>query len=396
MIRDMEKCKATFLGGYKLNFWKFLDNVINIYDTYIHFEGITIYDNTISDKTTSRDVDLRDIKSVSFSEFKGKKCLVIKYIGDSIVGNQESTLYFFDMNGLTGDFDVCKEMVSKAVSDYLEKLRQQHLAQMEYQNELQRQKEKSKEFYNSCLKFHIKDNTPRFDLYNKEEENRAVIVYINEDKSLNFLKVDGETKEEDVGVITYEKIHYYEKAGNVHYVSETNGSYSSFGGSLTGATFSKKAALFSGIMFGPMGMATATLMSYKPAQQKPVETHFDLTSETKRIDERNVLLNFFSDERKQYIDIELPQDIYNFLQTYLPEKKYEIVNEVEKHNVINKVIDNKKMLDSPETKVMLPVPEKLSIDDFKEKVEKLKIMKEAGLLSDDEFQDEKTRLLSMI
>lgn len=149
-------------------------------------------------------------------------------------------------------------------------------------------------------------------------------------------------------------------------------------------------------MFGPMGMATATLMSYKPAQQKPVETHFDLTSETKRIDERNVLLNFFSDERKQYIDIELPQDIYNFLQTYLPEKKYEIVNEVEKHNVINKVIDNKKMLDSPETKVMLPVPEKLSIDDFKEKVEKLKIMKEAGLLSDDEFQDEKTRLLSMI
>ena len=99
MIREMEKCKATFLGGYKLNFWKFLDNVIHIYDTYIHFEGITIYDNTISDKTTSRDVNLRDIKSVSFSEFKGRKCLVVKYIGDSIVGNQESTLYFFDICG---------------------------------------------------------------------------------------------------------------------------------------------------------------------------------------------------------------------------------------------------------------------------------------------------------
>ena len=195
MIRQNEKCKATFLGGYKLNFWKFLDNAIHIYDTYIHFEGITIYDDTVSDKTTSRDVDLRDIKSVSFSTFKGKKCLVIKYIGDSIVGNQESTLYFFDMNGLTGDFDVCKEMVSKAVNDNLEKLRQQHLAQMEYQNESQRQKKKSKDFYNSCLNFHIKENTPRFDLYNKEEEYRAVIVYINEDKSLNFLKVDGETKE---------------------------------------------------------------------------------------------------------------------------------------------------------------------------------------------------------
>ena len=362
MLREMEKCKATFLGGYKLSFRKYLDNVIRIYDTYIHFEGITIYDNIVSDKTTSRDVDFKDIRSVSFSAFKKEKCLVVKFIGDSIVGNQESTLYFFDMNGFNGNFDACKEMISKAVNDYKEELRQQHIAQMEYQKELQRQKEESKEFYTNCLKFHNVNNKPRFDFYNKEEENKAVIVYINED----------------------------------HYVSEVNGSYSSFGGSLTGATFSKKAALFSGIMFGPMGMATATLMSYKPAQQKPVETHFDLTSETKRIDERNVLLNFFSDERKQYIDIELPQDIYNFLQTYLPEKKYEIVNEVEKHNVINKVIDNKKMLDSPETKVMLPVPEKLSIDDFKEKVEKLKIMKEAGLLSDDEFQDEKTRLLSMI
>lgn len=330
MLREIEKCKATFLGGYKLNFWKYLDNIIRIYDTYIHLEGITIYDNTVSDKTTSRDVDLRDIRNVSFSVYKKEKCLVVKYIGDSIVGNQESTLYFFDMNGVSGNFDDCKEMISKSVNDYKEKLRRQHIAQMEYQNEQQRQKEESKEFYTNCLKFHNVNNKPRFDLYIKEEENKAIIVYINKDKSLNFLKVDGDAKEDEVGIISYDKIHYYEKAGNVHYVSEINGSYSSFGGSLTGATFSKKAALFSGIMFGPMGMATATLMSYKPAQQKPAETHFDLTSETKRIDERNVLLNFFSDERKQYIDVELPQEIYNFLQTYLPEKKYEIVSEVER------------------------------------------------------------------
>ena len=330
MLREIEKCKATFLGGYKLNFWKYLDNIIRIYDTYIHLEGITIYDNTVSDKTTSRDVDLRDIRNVSFSVYKKEKCLVVKYIGDSIVGNQESTLYFFDMNGVSGNFDDCKEMISKSVNDYKEKLRRQHIAQMEYQNEQQRQKEESKEFYTNCLKFHNVNNKPRFDLYIKEEENKAIIVYINKDKSLNFLKVDGDAKEDEVGIISYDKIHYYEKAGNVHYVSEINGSYSSFGGSLTGATFSKKAALFSGIMFGPMGMATATLMSYKPAQQKPAETHFDLTSETKRIDERNVMLNFFSDERKQYIDVELPQEIYNFLQTYLPEKKYEIVSEVER------------------------------------------------------------------
>ena len=143
-------------------------------------------------------------------------------------------------------------------------------------------------------------------------------------------------------------------------------------------------------------MAIATLMSYKPAQQKPAQTHFELTSERKRIDERNVLLNFYSDERNQYIDIELPQEIYNFLQTHLPEKKYEIVSEVEKHAAINKTVGSQKIIDAPKTKAALPASEKLSIDDFKEKVEKLKIMKEAGLLSDEEFSNEKTKLLSMI
>ena len=33
----------------------------------------------------------------------------------------------------------------------------------------------------------------------------------------------------------------------------------------------------------------------------------------KKIDDRNVILNFYSEIKKQYIDIELPQDIYNFI-----------------------------------------------------------------------------------
>ena len=84
------------------------------------------------------------------------------------------------------------------------------------------------------------------------------------------------------------------------------------------------------------------------------------------------------------------------MQTHLPEKKYEIVSEVEKHAAINKTVGSQKIIDAPKTKAALPASEKLSIDDFKEKVEKLKIMKEAGLLSDEEFSNEKTKLLSMI
>ena len=37
-----------------------------------------------------------------------------------------------------------------------------------------------------------------------------------------------------------------------------------------------------------------------------------------------------------------------------------------------------------------------SINDFKQKVEKLKMMKESGLLTDEEFKSEQQKLLRMI
>lgn len=251
---------------------------------------------------------------------------------------------------------------------------------------------KQKIFFDDCYRFHISDNTPTFPVFS--ENNKTVLVYIAENNALGFLKIDGYERSEDAGIIPYNKIHYYEKAGDVHYVAETNGNYSSFGGSITGATFSKKATLFHGIMFGPIGMATAALMSYKPAQQKQAETHFDISSETKRIDERNVILNFYSDEKKQYIDIELPQNIYNFLQTYLPDKRYSIVTELEKHTAVHNASNGTELLESPKSVPELPKEKKkLSIDEFKEKVEKLKILYEAGMLTDEEFAKTKSELL---
>ena len=400
MISNFKKQNARFIaeysGEYKIGFMNYVDNTIRIYDTYIHCKGILIFGNDVSDSTFMKDIDFESIVNFSISEFKGKKCIVVEYRYNSsysiISSNNTEKIYIFGLK----DFEECKLKTQKAIDNFFNKKRQQHLAEIETQKLLQQQKDEATEFYNNCLKFHIKDNTPSFYLFKEDDEAKAVVVFITEDKNLNFLKIDGETKNEDVGVIAYDKIHYYEKAGNVHYVTETNGSYSSFGGSLTGATFSKKAALFHGIMFGPMGMATAALMSYKPAQQKPAETHFDLTSETKRIDERNVLLNFYSDDKGQYIDIELPQEIYNFFQTHLPEKKYEIVSEVEKHNAVNKAIDEQKSINAPEEKAALPNTKKLSFDEFKEKVDKLKIMKDAELLSDEEFNAEKAKLLALI
>lgn len=86
-----------------------------------------------------------------------------------------------------------------------------------------------------------------------------------------------------------------------------------------------------------MGMAVGAMLSYKPAEYT-LPTHIpgnlDISSELTKIDERSVILNYYSEQHKQYMDIELPQDIYNFMQTHLPEKKYAIVIEKEKQSAV--------------------------------------------------------------
>ena len=206
-------------------------------------------------------------------------------------------------------------------------LKQKEKQQLEIESKEKQQQmeieveENALNFYQNCYSFHIKEDTPIYPLF--EEKNKTVIIYISEDKSLNFLKIDGYNQEEHNGVIQYKNIHYYEKAGNVHYTTDIHGSYSSFGGSMTGGNFSKLATVGGGLLFGFMGMALGATLTYKPAEQKPVETTFKIDSDIKKIDDRSVIINFYSDIKKQYVDIELPQDIFNFLQTYLPEKNME-------------------------------------------------------------------------
>lgn len=218
-----------------------------------------------------------------------------------------------------------------------------------------------------------------------------MVIYIDENCSLNFLYLNGYKAIENHGIIPFEKIHYYDNAGDVHYVSEIQGNYTSFGGSFTGASFSKEISLIGGALFGVMGMATGAMLTYKPSKYEQPKTTFDINSETHRIDDRNVILNFFSDTKKQYIDLELPQTIYNFLQTYLPEKKYDIVMELEKNKAVN---NNVYALEPPVNQSQLPSSENDPMTEFKKKVQKLKIMYEVGLLSDEELKEEKKKLLS--
>lgn len=385
---NSEKCLQVFYSEYKISFRKTVKMHIFLYHSYFQCTGIRTFDGTSS----TYDIKYTDLYSVDISTANGQKCLEFQFKSPSLFEqNAKTNLYVLGLD----DFEKCRRLILHYKDLYIHYLHQQQQIELEREEQQKQSELEAKKFFDDCYRFHISDNTPTFPVFN--EHNKTVLIYIAENNALGFLKIDGYEKSEDAGIIPYDKIHYYEKAGDVHYVAETNDSYSSFGGSITGATFSKKATLFHGIMFGPIGMATAALMSYKPAQQKQAETHFDISSETKRIDERNVILNFYSDEKKQYIDIELPQNIYNFLQTYLPDKRYSIVTELEKHAAVQNASNNAELLEPPKSVPELPqAKQKLSIDEFKEKVEKLKIMYEAGMLTDDEFANAKSELLLSI
>ena len=141
-------------------------------------------------------------------------------------------------------------------------------------------------------------------------------------------------------------------------------------------------------------MAAGALLTHEPMKFKMPTTNFHISSEQCRIDERSVILNYYSDIRKQYIDIELPAEIYNFLQTYLPEKKSDIVVELERQNIVRQLGDED-ALAAPEKRALLDSGNN-GVEAFETRLRKLKIMYENGIISDREFEAEKRKMLSEI
>lgn len=63
-----------------------------------------------------------------------------------------------------------------------------------------------KTFFDSTYSFHIKKNTPVY-IINKNDTN-CFAIYVNEDKSINFLLIEAKSKTEIHSVINYNNIHY--------------------------------------------------------------------------------------------------------------------------------------------------------------------------------------------
>lgn len=386
------KCIEFYSGTYKKGLLgKKYDQKLFVYAETVEGVGYSWYENELSSEPSVYKIEIDEIKEVTIKDLKGEKGILIEYIPkNSVVRTQKK--YQFIM-GIEKKNEAVA-LIESIKTEYINRKRQQDEAKKQEENEhnlrIQQEEENAKQFYNDCYSFHIsKNENPHFDLLRDNLE--VALIYIDKSKNLNFLRIDGNSQDESNAVIPFSKIHYYERAGSIHYTTEINGTYSSYGGSITGGTFSKKATFWAGLLLGPMGMAGGALFTHKPAKVDIPSTDFNLESTVTKVDDRNVILNYYSDLHKQYIDIELPKEIYNFLQTHLAEKKYEIVMELEKKGVVSQ--STKQIEIDEEIKVH---PLNTHVDDFKIKLEKLKMMFDMGILTDSEFEIEKKKLLESL
>lgn len=397
---------ATFNGILKSGLFKKIPTGIDIYSDSVGFRGCRYIEETqsIGNVEEYNVVKYQDLLAVDvITTDTGRMIVLTIYNPESVV--KSSRHIKFAIPGIN-DFDKCYDSLHAAWMSYKQDcLKVQEKSRSIKLEAEQKQLEKEHDdtkFYRTAYQYHIgQEDRPNYPI--NQGHNKWAGVYLNKNKDIVFLSIIGESRSETAGIIKNDFIHYYEKAGVIHFVPNVSGS--SYGGSFTGSHIDNtRAVAFESLFFGTWGLSHSLVKHYKPASMEFPDIQIDTTVD--KIDDRNVILNYYSESKKQYLDMELPADIYNFLQTYLPEKKYAIVEELEKQTAVSQsaeAINAGSFLKSPEARMKLDKkaevksnPAGNTTEAFREKVEKLKIMKESGLLDEEEFATEKKKLLDSI
>lgn len=338
-----------------------------------------------------------NISDVNKALFKKGDAVLICGVTD----NDENCIVYlpeFDIDEINRVIDDEKETKRKREAEeeerknlFEEKKRQEELAKIE--------DERIHAEYVKTQYLDVKEKEPVYVF--EETDGFVTFLHIDRDKNMIIKSIDKNQMETVSSTIQYKDIHYYEKAGTIHYVSNIDISDigQSFAGSFVPGKVRLTPAVVGGLLFGPMGLAVGAMAGYKPAHFENTQQNFyrrNVSSNIHKIDDRSVLLNYFSDKHKQYMDVELPQEIYNFLQTHLAEKKYDIVLSVEKQKYGGAVLQQEEKLLLSESTSPAIEKKKLSIEEFEMAVKKLKLMLDNELISEEEFKEKKKELFENI
>lgn len=299
---------CSYYGKYKKSLFSKEQKIeLFIYNDYIEGRGFKIIDNELVESIYSFRYDFQDILEVKLSSYNGTQAIFITAYNSSIaMKKSNSTTILPNIE----NYEDAIEKIKSVQNEYLEEENRKKIALEEAEKKMALLRQEQEKFFNDCYNFHLNNGRPRYIF--KHEDLDCVVLYLNDSKDLNFLFIDGRNKLENNGIIEYSKIHYYEKAGSIHYTTDVNAHYSSFAGSFTSEFFSRATTYGPNYLYGPMGLIQGDLLFHSNSQLVTSNVDFKITSKINKIDDRNVILNYYSDVQKQFIDLELPADIYNF------------------------------------------------------------------------------------
>lgn len=380
-----------FLGDYRSGLLKNEKICLEICQDYI--KGRACVEDADSSRTYMNfSIKFDDINNVTIVPFDKTKAIKIEGKQEAFYSNEKNhcIVYVVGLKNMEEAYDVLLDRIQIHEEEkerlVLAEKERERVAYEKEQARYEREQQSIK-FYEEYYQVYLGEkNIPHYIF--EENELKITALYVDDAKNINIIAIDGNKLDYTHAMIEADNIHYYEKAGAIHYTTSINGTGHSFGGSFTPAKWKATPSILGGLLFGTLGMTVGMIKGYKPSEYNAGSGYINITSTTEKIDDRNVILNYYSQAKRQYIDIELPQDIYNYLQTYLPDKKYDIVIEVEKHDTIY----DKMQIESTSNKNIALASE----ESFKDRVDKLLLLKEMGLITEEEYEIKRKELLEMI
>ena len=265
-----------------------------------------------------------ELVEISVDNYEKKKAVVARIEKGEGIKAKEYDIIF---PGFTEED--CNEMKDRmvAISDkFLVEVREKRRIEAEKRAEEERkaaeerEKLEAKYFYENKYNEYL-ENGERPNCVFEKDYLQLAAVYLGGDQSINFVAIDGNQRECVHGFISKEDLHYFEKAGVLNNVApEDDEEEQLFGGSFKPSKWDIGRAILDGMLFGPMGMSEG-----KERVNVVEGATFGMDSEVVVIDDDSIILNYYSQKHKHYINVELPQEVYVFFQKFLPEYKYDVV-----------------------------------------------------------------------
>ena len=189
-----------------------------------------------------------------------------------------------------------------------------------------------KEFFDSQYSSHLNDtNMPVFIFDENKSQKQIAVMYIDENKDINFLGINGTLFQSVHGVISYKNISYIDKPEALTFIPAAENIVD--GGNFITIGSDVLSEMLKGILFEAMHMNEGMMEGYKTPASYELE-HKNIPS-----DVEYAVLNFYSDMIEQYVTIYITEEMYEFLVKHLGNIPFDLSKEVE--NAIQQAVVKK-------------------------------------------------------